>query len=113
MRIDSVFASSLPTISFEFFPPKTEAGFTSLFKAIDDLHPLKPSYVSVTYGAGGSTRQKTVELVERIQRELGIRSMAHLTCVGHTADELSGILDNLWEGGIRNVLALRGDPPTG
>jgi methylenetetrahydrofolate reductase (NADPH) len=113
MRIDKLFGQRLPTISFEFFPPKTEAGFTQLFSTINDLHPLKPSYVSVTYGAGGSTRQKTVELVERIQRDLSIRSMAHLTCVGHTQHEIGQILDDLWKAGIRNVLALRGDPPAG
>src|SRR3954462_5837201 len=113
MRIDRLFGSGLPTLSFEFFPPKTEAGFTQLYQAIDELHPLKPTYVSVTYGAGGSTRQKTVDLVERIQRELAIRSMAHLTCVGHTAEEIGSILDDLWNAGIPNVLALRGDPPAG
>src|SRR3954452_5794471 len=113
MRIDRLLGLGLPTLSFEFFPPKTEAGFTQLYQTIDELHPLKPSYVSVTYGAGGSTRQKTVDLVERIQRELGIRSMAYLTCVGHTRDEIGSILDDLWNGGIRNVLALRGDPPAG
>ena len=113
MRIDRLFNMGLPTLSFEFFPPKTEAGFTSLFQTINELHPLKPSYVSVTYGAGGSTRQKTVGLVERIQSELAIRSMAHLTCVGHVADDLGSILDGLWQSGIRNVLALRGDPPSG
>src|SRR5580704_12578459 len=113
MRIDSLFAGGQPTISFEFFPPKTEAGFTSLFATIDELRVLKPSYVSVTYGAGGSTRQKTVSLVERIQGELGIRAMAHLTCVDHTTDELGQIVDDLWSTGIVNVLALRGDPPAG
>src|SRR3954447_12236813 len=113
MRIDELLGRGLPTISFEFFPPKTEEGFTALYRTIDDLHPLRPSYVSVTYGAGGSTRQKTVELVERIQTELKIRSMAHPTCVGHTADEIGAVLDELWAGGIRNVLALRGDPPAG
>lgn len=113
MRIDQLFRLGLPTLSFEFFPPKTETGFTQLYQTIDELHPLKPSYVSVTYGAGGSTRQKTVDLVERIQNELAIRSMAHLTCVGHTADEIGSILDTLWNSGIRNVLALRGDPPVG
>ena len=112
-RIDQILGLGLPTISFEFFPPKTEEGFASLYRTIDDLKPLRPSYVSVTYGAGGSTRQKTVDLVSRIQNELHIRSMAHLTCVGHTADELGGILDQLHEQGIRNVLALRGDPPQG
>ena len=113
LRIDALLTKALPTLSFEFFPPKTEAGFTQLFLTINDLAPLKPSYVSVTYGAGGSTRQKTVQLVERIQRELQIRAMAHLTCVGHTADEIGAILDDLWNFGVRNVLALRGDAPVG
>jgi methylenetetrahydrofolate reductase (NADPH) len=113
MRIDEVLGRGKPGVSFEFFPPKSEAGFGQLFATIDDLHPLRPTYVSVTYGAGGSTRQKTVELVERIQRELKIRSMAHLTCVGHRVDELGKILDDLWSAGLRNVLALRGDPPAG
>lgn len=113
MRIDQIVGQGKPAVSFEFFPPKTEAGFKLLYQTIEDLRPLRPSYVSVTYGAGGSTRQKTVELVGKIQNEIGIRSMAHLTCVGHTADELGGIVDELWNGGIRNVLALRGDPPAG
>jgi methylenetetrahydrofolate reductase (NADPH) len=113
MRIDQILGLGLPAISFEFFPPKSDTGFAQLYQTIGELHPLKPSYVSVTYGAGGSTRQKTVALVERIQTELKIRSMAHLTCVGHTADEIGGILDELWNSGIRNVLALRGDPPVG
>ena len=113
MRIDQILGKGRPTISFEYFPPKTDAGFAQLYQTIAELHAIKPSYVSVTYGAGGSTREKTVELVERIQREQKIRSMAHLTCVGHTADEIGGILDDLWNSGIRNVLALRGDPPAG
>src|SRR3954471_18943380 len=113
MRIDRLFSLGLPTISFEFFPPKNEGGWAQLYQAIGELHSLKPSYVSVTYGAGGSTRGKTLDLVSRIQNELKIRSMAHLTCVGHTADEIGGILDQLWDSGIRNVLALRGDPPAG
>ena len=113
MRIDQILSRGKPAVSFEFFPPKNEAGFKQLYQTIEDLCPLRPSYVSVTYGAGGSTRQKTVELVEKIQTEIGIRSMAHLTCVGHTADEIGGILDDLWRVGIRNVLALRGDPPAG
>jgi methylenetetrahydrofolate reductase (NADPH) len=112
-RIDRLLGLGLPTVSFEFFPPKTDAGFQSLFQTIDELKSIRPSYVSVTYGAGGSTREKTVNLVERIQRELAIRSMAHLTCVGHTAAEIGSILDDLWKAGIRNVLALRGDPPAG
>jgi len=113
MRIDDLLNKNLPTISFEFFPPKSEQGFQQLYATIEDLKPLKPSYVSVTYGAGGSTRQKTVQLVEKIQNEAKIRSMAHLTCVGHTAEEIGQILDDLWKAGIRNVLALRGDPQAG
>src|SRR5438552_4019643 len=113
MRIDQILGLGKPTVSFEFFPPKSEQGFAQLYQTIEELRPLRPSYVSVTYGAGGSTRQKTVDLVERIQNQAGIRSMAHLTCVGHTADEIGSILDDLWKCGIRNVLALRGDPPAG
>lgn len=113
-RIDSLFGHAPgPIVSFEFFPPKTESGWAQLYGAIAELHAIKPGYVSVTYGAGGGTRAKTVDLVSRIQRELGLRTMAHLTCVGHTADELGAILDELWQQGVRNVLALRGDPPTG
>lgn len=113
MRIDKLLGQGKPTLSFEFFPPKTDEGFTSLFRTIDELKPLSPSYVSVTYGAGGSTRAKTVDLTERVQRELGIRSMSHLTCVGHTREEIGAILDDLWAKGVQNVLALRGDPPAG
>ena len=113
MRIDQILCQGRPAISFEFFPPKNDAGFAALFETIEELKPLNPSYVSVTYGAGGSTRQRTVDLVERIQRDAHIRSMAHLTCVGHTADEIGRVLDDLWTAGIRNVLALRGDPPAG
>ncbi len=113
MRIDTLFGHGLPTLSFEFFPPKNDVGFAQLYRTVGELHPLKPSYISVTYGAGGSTRQRTIDLVARIQNELQLRTMAHLTCVGHSAAELSDILDQLWEGGVRNVLALRGDPPAG
>jgi methylenetetrahydrofolate reductase (NADPH) len=113
MRIDQLLGRGTPSVSFEFFPPKTDAGFQQLFRTIEDLRAIDPTYVSVTYGAGGSTRQKTVELVGRIQRDAHIRAMAHLTCVGHTADEIGAVLDELWSAGIRNVLALRGDPPAG
>jgi methylenetetrahydrofolate reductase (NADPH) len=113
MRIDKVIGQGKPALSFEFFPPKTEAGFQLLFQTVNDLKPVQPTYVSVTYGAGGSTREKTVGLVQRIQNEAKIRSMAHLTCVGHTAEQIGRVLDELWAGGIRNVLALRGDPPAG
>ncbi|HTO55443.1 MAG TPA: methylenetetrahydrofolate reductase [NAD(P)H] [Myxococcota bacterium] len=100
-------------ISFEFFPPKTEAGFEALFRAIKELKELAPSYVSVTWGAGGSTRRKTVELTARIQDEIGITAMSHLTCVGSTADELGATLGQLRKLGIENVLALGGDQPEG
>ena len=116
MRIDHARQSLPPAataVSFEFFPPKTDAGFESLRGVVANLKPLGPTYVSVTYGAGGSTRAKTVELVTQIQGEIGLNTMAHLTCVGHTKDELRDVLDGLWDGGVRNVLALRGDPPAG
>jgi len=113
MRIDQILGKGKPAVSFEFFPPKTEAGFTQLYQTIEELKPIDPSYVSVTYGAGGSTRRGTVDLVRRIQRDLNIRAMAHLTCVDHTAEQLGEVLDELWAGGIVNVLTLRGDPPAG
>ncbi len=113
MRIGQLLADGPPTVSFEFFPPKDENGFSRLFKAIASLQPLRPSFVSVTYGAGGSTRRKTVDLVVRIKRETGIEAMAHLTCVGSPEGELAGVLDALERGGVENVLALRGDPPRG
>jgi methylenetetrahydrofolate reductase (NADPH) len=113
MRLDSHFSAHQPTISFEFFPPKNEEGWTSLYQTIEQLRPLAPSYVSVTYGAGGSTRAKTVELAGKIQNQIGIDVLAHLTCVGHTAEEVGTILDQLWEANVHNVLALRGDPPSG
>jgi methylenetetrahydrofolate reductase (NADPH) len=102
-----------PTLSYEFFPPKNPAGWGSLYGTLAETLKQSPDFVSVTYGAGGSTRTKTVDLVGRIQGELGIESMAHLTCVGHSRDELRGILEQLWNSGIRHVLALRGDPPKG
>ena len=102
-----------PTLSFELFPPKNPAGWGTLYSTLGEISKLSPDYISVTYGAGGSTRIKTVELVARIQGELGIESMAHLTCVGHSKDEIRDILQLLEKSGIRNVLALRGDPPKG
>lgn len=113
MRIVECYGRGRPVVSFEFFPPKTEAGFTSLYRTIAELKQLDPGFVSVTWGAGGSTRRQTIELVTRIQDELGITAMAHLTCVGSSADEIAGILDRLTASGIENVLALRGDPPRG
>lgn len=101
------------TLSYEFFPPKNPAGWGTLYATLAETAKQSPDFVSVTYGAGGSTRSKTVDLVGRIQNELGIEAMAHLTCVGHSREELRGILEQLWNAGIRHVLALRGDPPKG
>jgi methylenetetrahydrofolate reductase (NADPH) len=102
-----------PVFSFEFFPPKDAEGVERLFETIAELRPYEPVYVSVTYGAGGSSRRLTVDLVRRIKHEVGIEAMAHLTCVGATRDELVGVLESLRAGGIENVIALRGDPPRG
>jgi methylenetetrahydrofolate reductase (NADPH) len=113
MRIIERFDAGQHVFSFEFFPPKTEEGVRNLFTTIAELAPLNPSFVSVTYGAGGSTRALTVDLVARIKHELGIEAMAHLTCVGHSAEEIAAILDELATRGIENVLPLRGDPPRG
>jgi methylenetetrahydrofolate reductase (NADPH) len=111
MRIPELYASGRPVFSFEFFPPKTDAGYRSLFRTIADLTPLEPGFVSVTCGAAGSTRRKTADLVNRIQRETGLTAMAHVTCTGHSAEELAGSLEEMERAGIENVLALRGDLP--
>jgi methylenetetrahydrofolate reductase (NADPH) len=114
MRIDELLArSDEPVFSFEFFPPKTEEGERNLFRALDELQALEPAFVSVTYGAGGSTREKTIDIVQRIHRDHGLEAMAHFTCVGATVDELRSTLDQMRDAGISNVLALRGDPPQG
>ncbi len=102
-----------PLFSFEFFPPKDAEGVERLFETIAELRGYAPAYVSVTYGAGGSTRRLTVDLVRRIKREAGIEAMAHLTCVGATREEIASVLDELAASGIENVIALRGDPPRG
>jgi methylenetetrahydrofolate reductase (NADPH) len=113
MKISDILQNSRPTVSFEFFPPKDDVGFWDLYRTIEALKPLGPSYVSVTYGAGGSTRRKTVELVKRIRSDIGIEPMAHLTCVAATSEEIQGVLDELAAARLDNVLALRGDPPKG
>ena len=107
-------ASGKPTISFEFFPFKTPQGEETFFgKTLPALMTAKPDYASVTYGAGGSTREKTLDIVERIQNDFGLTTMAHLTCIKHTRAEIGGILDEAANRGIQNILALRGDPPPG
>ena len=114
MRIGELFrGGGRRVFSFEFFPPKTDAGVVNLERTIRELADLAPAFVSVTYGAGGSTRGKTVDLVQWIQREARLTAMAHLTCVGATKDEIGGVLERLTSAGIENIMALRGDPPAG
>jgi methylenetetrahydrofolate reductase (NADPH) len=113
MRIDQIIQGSEPSFSFEFFPPKTPQGEEALFETVTTLRRLDPSFVSVTYGAGGGTRALTVDIVKRIKNEIGIEAMAHFTCVGHTRDELHEVLAEMRDAGIENVLPLRGDPPRG
>jgi methylenetetrahydrofolate reductase (NADPH) len=113
MKIKDLFGRGRPVFSFEFFPPKDDPGVAALFETIKNLKELEPSFVSVTYGAGGSTRRKTVEITKRIKQELGIEAMSHLTCVGHSRDEISAVLDEIEAAGIENVMTLRGDPPRG
>ena len=114
MRIDEIIQSSgEPVFSFEFFPPKTPEGEVTLRETLALLGDLSPSFVSVTYGAGGTTRARTVEITKWIKQELGIEAMAHLSCVGEPVERLREILDEIGEAGIENVLALRGDAPRG
>ena len=113
MKISQMLAAGRPLFSFEFFPPKDDAAAAALMDTILHLKSLKPDFVSVTYGAGGSTRAKTLDLVARIKHEVGIEAMAHLTCVGHPKSEIRAILKELADHGIENILALRGDPPKG
>ncbi len=112
MRIGDLYNQGKPVFSFEFFPPKTEAAADDLIQTARDLKAaVSPDFISVTYGAGGSTRARTHECVTRIQNELGITAMAHVASMGHTQAELRDVVSRLVESGIRNVLALRGDPP--
>jgi methylenetetrahydrofolate reductase (NADPH) len=113
MRIDEILERDGPCFSIEFFPPKTPEAVEELFDTIDALKPLEPDFVSVTYGAAGSTRDGTVAIAERIKREAGLETMAHLSCVGETTEGLSATLDKIAAAGIENVFALRGDPPRG
>ena len=111
MKISQLLKNKSPIFSFEFFPPKSEEGEKNLYETIRNLRHLEPAFVSVTYGAGGSTREKTVDLVIRIKHELGIEPMAHLTCVNSSEAEINSILLRLQDSGIENILALRGDIP--
>ncbi|MEI7988509.1 MAG: methylenetetrahydrofolate reductase [NAD(P)H] [Chloroflexota bacterium] len=113
MKVSTLFQEKTTTFSFEFFPPRTPESSNELFNNIRDLVPLEPSYVSITYGAGGSTRELTHDLVVRLQNETCLVVVAHITCVNSTKDEILAILQKYHDKGIMNVMALRGDPPKG
>ena len=111
MKIKDILSTGKTKVSFEFFPPKTEKGWEKLFRTIAELNRLKPAYVSVTYGAGGSTRDRTHKLVMRLHHETNLEIAAHLCCVGHSRSDIKSILRQYSEGGIENILAIRGDDP--
>lgn len=113
MKISEIFESKRVTVSFEVFPPKTEAAFTPIISAVDELSSLKPDYMSVTYGAGGGTSANTVAIASHIQNELNVPALSHLTCVSLSRAQTAGMIDKLKANGIENVLALRGDIPEG
>ncbi len=113
MRISDALDSVRPFFSFEFFPPKDEAGFEQVRRTVEALRPLRPAFVSITYGAGGSTRERTVALAKQIAHDIGLTVLAHVTCVGSSRAELRALFDDLTRSKIENVLALRGDPPKG
>src|SRR5436305_11665671 len=113
MRIDQLLEHQRPVFSFEFFPPQTDEGMEQLKRTLWDLKDDGPGYVSVTYGAAGTTRDRTVEVTKWIKQELGIEAMAHLSCVGEPVERLREILDGMEAAGVENILALRGDPPRG
>lgn len=113
MKITEILRARTLTMSFEFFPPKTEEEMAQLFETLREVKKLDPGYISVTYAPGGETKEKTIEIVRRAKSEIGLESMAHLTCVGHSREELKSILDELSMSGIENVIALRGDPLKG
>jgi len=113
-RIDDIIAGKgAPVFSFEFFPPKSDEGEANLRSALRELSPLAPDFVSVTYGAGGTTRDRTVDIVASLRQEFGLEAMAHFTCVNATVGDLRTTLDHMRDAGVENVLALRGDPPEG
>ncbi len=113
MLVKDIITKNKISFSYEFFPPKHDEDWELLFETITDLMPFKPAYVSVTYGAGGTTRDRTHKLVVRIQEETDLTVVSHLTCVGSTKEEIRGILETYSAHGVENILALRGDPPKG
>jgi methylenetetrahydrofolate reductase (NADPH) len=112
MKISDILKTTRPTISFEFFPPKNDEAMVNLLETLGHLHELRPSFATCTYGAGGSTRARTLEVTLKIKQQFGLEAMAHFTCVGQTLQDIDGVLENFASHGIENVLALRGDRPT-
>ncbi|KJS25537.1 MAG: 5,10-methylenetetrahydrofolate reductase [Hyphomonadaceae bacterium BRH_c29] len=102
-----------PRVSFEFFPPKSDAMAKRLWETVERLEPMAPAFVSVTYGAGGSTRERTHETVKRIAQETSLKPAGHLTCVSATKEEVLAVADQYWDAGVKHIVALRGDPPAG
>jgi methylenetetrahydrofolate reductase (NADPH) len=113
MKLRDIYATTRPAFSFEFFPPKTDRGEATLFETVERLKALSPAFFSMTYGAGGSTREKTVELGSRIRRSSGVETVCHVTCVGQSRDEVRGVIRQIAAHDMENVMALRGDPPRG
>ncbi|WAC18706.1 methylenetetrahydrofolate reductase [NAD(P)H] [Luteolibacter sp. SL250] len=113
MHIRDILAGDEPKFSFEFFPPKSAEAADNLFRSISELQPCDPAFVSVTYGAGGTTREATHGLVVRLQKDTALNTIPHLTCVGHSENDIAGILERYARAGVSNILALRGDPPKG
>lgn len=113
MLIKDFYKGDRPVISFEVFPPKKESGIQKLYETVEELKEIEPDYVSVTYGAGGSTKDKSVEIASTIKNKIGLETMAHLTCVNSTKEDIGEVLKKLKDNNIDNILALRGDPPAG
>ncbi len=111
MKIIDMFKNKKPVLAFEIFPPKTDVPLESIYEHLEQFEALKPDYISVTYGAGGSQKGRTLEIATRIKQNHGIESMAHFTCVGHSKEEIDSMLVTMHERGLENILALRGDPP--
>jgi methylenetetrahydrofolate reductase (NADPH) len=111
MKIIDIYQNNKPVVSLEIFPPRPDTPISKIYSSLEHFSKLNPAFISVTYGAGGGRRQRTVELTSVIKNKYGVESMAHLTCIGHSKEEIDTILDHLEENNIENVLALRGDPP--
>ena len=111
MKIKDMFGTKKPLVALEIFPPKADVSLEAIFDSLEQFETLKPDYISVTYGAGGSQKGRTLEIASRIKSKHNIESMAHFTCVGHSAEEIDNMLDLMHENGLENILALRGDPP--